>query len=397
VRIDMERNHMPHYDVIVVGGGVMGSATAYHLAKRGRRVLLLEQFAIGHDRGSSHGHSRIFRLAYDAPDYVRLAQAALPLWRALEHESGAELLLQTGGLDYALPGTPSFDATCAALAALGIEFDQLDRTAISQRFPQFQLPDDAIGLYQRNYGILDASRCVATLVAEARRHGAALRENELAHRLSPVGSGVEVRTNTATYSADRLVVTAGAWARPLLSQLGLDLPLTVTSEQVAFFTPRDADDGFGDPSQFAPDRFPIFIHHVAEGRSPYGFPIFGLPAVKVAFHQCGPVIAPESEQRTADAATNLALHDYLSKWIPGVAGTLLFSQTCRYTNTPDEHFIIDRHPAHSQIVIGSPCSGHGFKFGVLIGSILADLAERGATEHPIGMFGLNRPGLLVET
>ncbi|MEO7912270.1 MAG: N-methyl-L-tryptophan oxidase [Roseiflexaceae bacterium] len=386
---------MPHYDVIVVGGGVMGCASAYHLAKRGRRVLLLEQFAIGHDRGSSHGHSRIFRLAYDAPDYVRLAQAAFPLWRALERDSGTELLLQTGGLDYALPGTPTFDATRATLAALDIEFEQLDHAAIAQRFPQFQLPTDAIGIYQRDSGILDASRCVATLAAEARRHGADVRENEPARQLSAVGAGVEVRTDTATYAADRLVVTAGAWARPLLSQLGLNLPLTVTREQVAFFTPRSADDERGDPDQFAPDRFPIFIHHAAEGPSAYGFPVFGLPGVKVAFHQGGAVIAPESEERVADATINTALHDYLSQWIPGAAGTLLYSQTCRYTNTPDEHFIIDRHPAHSQIVIGSPCSGHGFKFGVLIGAILADLAEHGATEHPIGMFGLGRPALRV--
>ncbi len=386
---------MPHYDVIIVGGGVMGCATAYHLAKRGRRVLLLEQFVIGHDRGSSHGHSRIFRLAYDAPDYVRLAQAAFPLWRALEHESGAELLLQTGGLDYALPGAPTFEATRATLTGLGIEFEQLDRTALARRFPQFQLPDNAMGIYQRDSGILDANRCVVTLAAEARRHGADVRENEPARQLSAAGTGVEVRTNTATFAADRLVLTAGAWARSLLCQLDLDVPLTVTREQVAFFAPRNLYEGSGDAGRFAPDHFPIFIHHAAEGPSAYGFPVFGLPGVKVAFHQDGPVIVPESEERGADAAVTAALHDYLSQWIPGAAGALLFSQTCRYTNTPDEHFIIDRHPAYSQIVIGSPCSGHGFKFGVLIGAILADLAERGATEHPIEMFGLERPALRV--
>src|SRR3954465_8161919 len=179
---------MPHYDVIVVGGGVMGSATAYQLAKRGRSVLLLEQFAIGHDRGSSHGHSRIFRLAYDAPEYVQLAQAALPLWRALEHESGADLLLQTGGLDYALPGTPTFEATRATLTGLGIAFEQLDRAAIARRFPQFRMPDDIVAIYQRGSGILDANRCVATLAAEARRHGADVHENEPARRLRAAGA-----------------------------------------------------------------------------------------------------------------------------------------------------------------------------------------------------------------
>jgi sarcosine oxidase len=383
---------MPHYDAIVVGGGVMGCATAYHLAKRGGRVLLLEQFAIGHDRGSSHGHSRIFRLAYDAPDYVRLAQAALPLWRALEREAGAKLLIQTGGLDYAQPGTPVFEATRATLAALDIEFEQLDRAAVAQRWPQFNMPADTLAIYQRDSGILDANRCVATLAEAARRHGADVRENEPARELHAVGSGVEVRTDVDNYTAERLVVTAGAWARPLLRQLGLDLPLTITREQVAYFAPRSAD-GAGDPDQFAPSRFPIFIHHDAEAPAAYGFPTFGRPGVKVAFHQGGPVIEPENRERTPDAAMNAALHAYLARWVPNAAGELLFSQTCRYTNTPDEHFIIDRPPEHPQIVIGSPCSGHGFKFGVLIGAILADLAERGATEHPIEMFGLNRPGM----
>jgi sarcosine oxidase len=386
---------MPHYDVIVVGGGVMGCATAYHLAKRGRRVLLLEQFAIGHERGSSHGHSRIFRLAYDMPDYVRLAQAALPLWRELERESGADLLLQTGGLDYALPGTPAFENTRATLAELDIPFEQLDRAAIARRFPQFQMPVNIDAIFQPDAGILHANRCVATLAAEARRHGADVRENEAARQLVVAGSSVEVATDRARYAADRLVVSAGAWARPLLRQLGLDVPLTVTREQVAFFSPRAAEET-GDPDQLAPGRFPIFIEHAVGSPAAYGFPMFGLPGVKIGFHQGGPAIEPESQDRTPDDAMNAALHDYLQRWVPGAAGELLFSQTCRYTNTPDEHFIVDRHPAHSQIVIGSPCSGHGFKFGVLMGSILADLAERGATVHPIGMFDLARPGLGVK-
>jgi sarcosine oxidase len=383
---------MLYYDVIVVGGGVMGCAAAYHLAGRGRRVLLLEQFALGHDRGSSHGHSRIIRLAYSAPDYVRLAQAAYPLWRALERESGAELMLQTGGLDFAPPGTPSFEATRATLSAAGIDFELLDGAAIAGRFPQFRLAGDMVGIYQRDAGILDANRCVATLAAEARRHGAELRENEPARQIGADGAGVAVRTDSATYHADRLVVTAGSWARPLLRQVGLDLPLTVTREQVAFFAPRGDDGRAGDPDQFAPGRFPIFIHHDAADASAYGFPIFGLPGVKVAYHQGGPAVDPESEERAVDPAVNQSLHAYLARWVPEAAGELLFSQTCRYTTTPDEHFIVDRHPAHPQIAIGSPCSGHGFKFGVLIGAILADLTESGVTEHPIGMFGMERFG-----
>src|SRR5262249_6899491 len=241
------------------------------LAKRGWRVLLLEQFALGHDRGSSHGHSRIIRLAYDAPDYVRLAQAAFPLWRALEQESGAALMLKTGGPGFALRGTPSFEATRATLTSMYIEHEQLDSAEISRRFPQFQPPADIVGVYQHDSGILDANRCVATLAAEARRNGAELRDNRPARQISVAGDGVEVRTDAATYRADRLIVTAGAWAGPLLRQIGLDLPLRVTREQVAFFAPKSADGGAGGSDQFAPGRFPIFIHHTDNTPSPYGF------------------------------------------------------------------------------------------------------------------------------
>jgi len=370
-----------HYDVIVVGAGVMGCATAYHLAKRGRRVLLLEQFAVGHELGSSHGHSRIIRLAYDAPDYVRLAQAAYPLWRALEQESGAALLLQTGGLDFAPPGAPTFAATRASLAAVGVPFDDLDRAGIAARFPQFQLPNDTIGIYQRDAGILNADRSVATLAAQARRYGAKISEGEPARRIAPSGGGVDVRTDSHSYTADRLVVTAGSWARPLLRQVGLELPLTVSKEQVAFFAPHA-------PELFEPGRFPIFIHHAIRGSSGYGFPIFGLPGVKVAWHGGGPAVEPDSDDRALIPERLDSLRDYVARLLPQAAGEVIYTQTCRYTRTPNDHFIIDRHPVHPQIVIGSPCSGHGFKFGVLIGSILSDLAERGATSYPIGLFEL---------
>src|SRR5436853_2643733 len=211
---------MERYDTIIVGAGVMGAAAAYHLAKRGRRVLLLEQFAVGNERGSSHGHSRIIRLAYDAPDYVRLAQASFPLWRALEAESGAALLLQTGGLDFAPPGTPTFEATRKSLTAVGVAFEELDHAGLAERFPQFHPPDETIGIYQLDAGILNANACVATLAAQARKDGAALHEGEPARRLMPAGSGVEVQTSAATYAADRLIVAAGSWTRPLLLQLG---------------------------------------------------------------------------------------------------------------------------------------------------------------------------------
>lgn len=374
---------MQHYDVIVVGAGVMGSASAYHLAKRGRRVLLLEQFAINHDRGSSHGHSRIIRLAYSTPNYVQLAKAAYPIWRALEAESGAELLVQTGGLDFASPDTPSYAATRASLVAAGVPFEELDHAALAERFPQICMPEDMIGIYQAEGGLLNADRCVATLAAQAQRHGATLREGAAAQRILPNGDGVEVQTEGESYRANRLIVTAGSWARPLLRQLDLDLPLRVSKESVAYFAPLDA-------ALFEPGRFPVFIHHMDERWNFYGFPIYGLPGIKIGRHMSGPEVAPEDDDRAPEPEILKEVRAYAEQFFPQGAGDMIFTQTCRYTTTPDEHFIIDRHPAYPQIVIGSPCSGHGFKFGALIGKILADLAERGATDQPIEAFGLKR-------
>jgi sarcosine oxidase len=377
---------MNHYEVIVVGGGVMGCATAYHLAKRGRRVLLLEQFAIGHERGSSHGHSRIFRLVYDAPDYVELARAAYPLWRELESEAGVDLLLQTGGFDFADPATQSIEDTRATLVATGVPFELLDHAAVVQRFPQFAISERVVGIYQPDTGILDATKCVLTLASEAQSRGAIVQDKQPVRQIQTSDAGIVVHTDTAMYAADRLVVTAGSWARPLLSQVGLDLPLTVTKEQFAFFKPHD-------PELFAPGRCPIFVHHMAVGPAVYGFPMYGLPGVKAAFHNAGPAIAPEIDDRDVDLDRLTELQAHLTRWLPQGAGDILLAQTCRYTCTPDHEFIIDQHPEYPQIVIGSPCSGHGFKFGVLIGSILADLTERGETSEPIERFRLGRFGL----
>jgi sarcosine oxidase len=378
-----EENHMNHYDAIIVGGGVMGCAAAWHLARDGRRALLLEQFALGHTNGSSHGHSRIIRLAYHAPEYVHLARAAYPLWRALEAETGEALLLQTGGLDLGMPGTATFEATRATLAAAGVPFEILDTAALASRYPQFHPPEGALGIYQAEAGILDADRCLAALASAARRHGAELRANEPALEIAPDGGGALVRTAVASYRADRLILAAGSWMRPLAARLGLDLPLTVTREQVAFFAPRD-------PEAFAPGRFPIFIHHSDDTPAGYGFPIFGLPGVKVAFHGGGPAIAPDDTDRAVDVGRLAALRSYVARLLPACAGEPFYSVTCRYTMTPDEDFILDRHPEYPQIVLASPCSGHGFKFGALIGRILADLAIRGASDQPIGRFGLGR-------
>jgi monomeric sarcosine oxidase len=374
-------------DVLIVGAGVIGCAAAYQLAKDGARVLLLDQFAVGHDRGSSHGPSRIIRLAYDGLDYVALARASYALWHELEAESGERLLTPVGGLDLGPPDALALDEIRATYVAAGVPFAELDRDAIVARYPQFNLPESTIGLYQADYGLLAAGRCVAALAAQARRHGATIREHEPAQQIRATASGVEVRTNQGVYSADRLILSAGSWMRRLLRQLDLDLPLTVQKEQLAFFRARD-------PEAFIPGRLPLVIHRFPQITSLGSvFPIFDHAGVKVMIDRIGPQVAPDDPDRSIDMPLLNRLHAYATELLPGLTGEIIEAVSCRYTMTPDEHFIIDRHPAHPQIVIASPCSGHGFKFGAVIGRILADLALHDATAYDIARFRLDRPAL----
>ncbi len=371
-------------DVIVVGGGVMGCAAAYHLAKDGRRVLLIEQFGIVHTRGSSHGPSRIIRLAYDTEDYVQLARAAYGLWRDLEVESAQPLLHTIGGLDIGAADALALGQIRATYEAAGVAFEMLDRDEIVRRFPKFQLPEGTVGYYQPDYGLLAADQCVAALANLARRSGARINEYETALSITPLPGGVEVRTSGGTYRADRLILSAGSWMGLLVGQLGIDLPLTVSKELIAYFQPPD-------PEAYLPERFPIFIHRFPNTTTlGSGFPIFGHAGFKMIFDRTGPVVDPGDPDREPSPGQLDLLLNYAASILPSLGSQVIEAITCRYTMTPDEHFIIDRHPEHPQIVIASPCSGHGFKFGTVIGRILADLAVHGRTAYPIARFQLNR-------
>jgi sarcosine oxidase len=377
-------------DVLIVGAGVMGCAAAYQLAKDGARVLLFDQFAVGHNRGSSHGPSRIIRLAYDSLDYVALARASYALWRELEAESGVRLLTPTGGLDIGTPDAMALDEIRATYLAADVPFIEMDRSAITARFPQFQLPEGTVGLYQADYSLLAADRCVATLAEGARHYMAIIRANEPARAIRAISGGVELRTDQGVYSADRLILSAGSWMRPLLRQLDIDLPLTVQKEQVAFFRARD-------PEHFVPGRLPLVIHRFPKTTSLGSvFPIYDHAGVKVMIDRIGPEVAPDDPDRAIELTLLEHLRAYACELMPGLSGEIIEAVSCRYTMTPDEHFIIDRHPAHPQIVIASPCSGHGFKFGAVIGRVLADLALKGTTAYDIARFRLDRPALAAE-
>jgi sarcosine oxidase len=376
-------------DVIVVGGGAMGSAAAWRLARAGHRVRLLEQFAFGHEQGSSHGPSRMIRIAYPAPEYVELGQEAFRLWDELQLEAGSSesLLLRTHGMNVGVPHADAMEEVARTLDTLGVPYERLDHDELGRRYPQYTFPEGSIGIYQEDYGILAASRCVAALAARARAKGAELYDEEPVVEIAPDGDGVTVRTTRGTHLAERVILTAGSWLGPLLAPLGIDLPLTVLQEQLAFFRVLD-------PAAYTPDRLPLLMHRFP-GTTSLGsvFPIYGHEGVKVMLDRIGLRVDPGNPDRTIDPARLERLRAYAAELMPGITGEILETTSCRYTMTPDEDFIIDHHPEHRQIVIASPCSSHGFKFAPVIGQLLADLAVNEKTPYPMARFRLDRAAL----
>ena len=369
-----------HFDTIIIGAGVAGSAAAYHLAAK-KRVLVLEQFEFLHRLGSSHGGSRIFRHAYDEPRYVRLATAADALWETLEHDTGDKLLYRTGGLDVGNSDFAEIRGVQAALDAAERPFEVLSPRETAARFPAFRLPEDNVAVFQADAGILAATRCVNAMLRLAAARGAELRDREPVHTLELREDRVVLTTAHGVYEADKLVVTAGAWLGRLLS--GLELPLHVEQQQVIYAR-------VAAPSVFTPERMPLFINH-DPAATVYGFPLFDHPtAIKVSDHAGAPTITLE-ERRTelmAERAANTL--ERARSFLPEVTDSLVHFELCLYTKTPDEHFILDRHPEVPNVVVGGGFSGHGFKFGPVIGEILADLALEGRSAHDLSLFGLER-------
>jgi monomeric sarcosine oxidase len=334
-------------DVVVVGAGVMGSATAWWLARRGRSVVLVDQFEAGHARGSSHGATRIFRFAYADRRYVRMAMAALPLWRELEDDAGEILLETTGAVDHG--DVASIQATATALRAEGALFETLTAEEASERWPHMAFEGPV--LHHPDGGRCLADRTVAALQRRAADHGADVLLGQ-----GPVRVDGTVVTGHAKYRARVVVVAAGAW----LPAMGLPVelpPMRVTREQVHHFAVR-SDSG----------ERPSFIHH----RPTWVYGLFGAgEGMKVAFHHRGREVDPDEPAGPRDDEAEREVVEYVERWFPGLDPTPVSGQTCLYTTTPDESFVIERH---GNLVIGSPCSGHGFKFAPLIGRMLADLA-----------------------
>jgi sarcosine oxidase len=366
-------------DVAVVGAGVIGSATARALGARGVSAVLLEQFGPGHARGSSHGATRIFRLAYPDPGYVRMAVAARARWAALAAEAGEELVVPTGGLD----AGPGAAACAAALAECGVEHTWLEAGELRDRFPGLEIEPGERMLFQPDAGVSLAGRAVAALQRLAQRDGVPVRAGTPVRGIEPRGDHVVLRTPAGDITARVAVLAAGPWTGGLLPGVVTAAPrLTATLQQVRYFAPRDRVAG----------RWPTLIEWTPDGAAWYVVPEAGdAPGVKVASHLPGPAVDPrDGPFAELDPALERAAADYVRRRLPGLEPAGLAAETCLYTMTADEDFVLDRE---GPVVVGGGCSGHAFKFGPLLGEILADLALGTETPVPRGRFALARPAL----
>lgn len=376
-------------DVIVLGLGSFGSAVASELAGRGVSVLGLETFGPVHDQGSGHGGSRIIRQSYfEGADYVPLLRSAYDGWRRLEQESGADLVTLCGGLYIGTAELPIFTGARAAAERWQLPHEVLDADGIRERFPTFAPADNALALWEQNAGYIRPEAAIRANLDLAAARGAELHFHERVINWRPVtGGGVEVTTGEQTYGADRLVITAGAWAPVLLDDLGLALTV---QRQVMYwlqpeFTPALGSGAYSDQQQ------PIFIEESADrDHQIYGFPMLDGPdgGLKVGIHH-GSIIRETTADRldrTVSDAEIAVVTARARQLVPAIGPRPVRAKVCMYTMTPDEHFVIGTHPGHDQVIMACGFSGHGFKFVPVVGEILADLAQHGATEHPIGMF-----------
>jgi sarcosine oxidase len=370
------------YDVIVIGVGGMGSATAYYLARRGKRVLGLERFGIPHTLGSSHGVTRIIRLAYyEHPSYVLLLRRAYELWREIQEVAQEKLLHITGSIDAGPPDSWVFKGSWESCKLHDLPHEVLTGAEVRRRYPGYHLPPETAAVLQPDGGFLLPERCIVSYVTAAQTLGAEIHGHEKVLEWQPRDGGVRVRTDRDVYEADRLVITAGAWNGHLLDCLhGLAVP---ERQVLAWLQPLR-------PEHFQPDTFPVFNLLVDEGRF-YGFPVYGVPGFKFGkYHHLEESCEAESVDREVHDYDERLLRQFAERYFPDGSGPTMNLETCIFTNTADNHFVIDVHPDHPQVSFASPCSGHGFKFASVVGEIMADLAEFGLTRHDISLFRLGR-------
>jgi sarcosine oxidase len=360
-----------YFDVIVLGGGTMGTAAAWALSKRGLQTLVLEQFRHIHDQGSHGGETRVIRHAYaESPEYVPLVRRADQLWQELEAATGEQVLVRCGGLELAAPGYDHARAARASADEHGLTYEWLAPSEVISRWPAFEVPDDWDALYSPDSGFLLTVPALRAMANVARTLGATIVEETPAVGWGATANAVWIETPIARYEAGALIVTAGAWSTRALADL--DLPIQILRKTLWW---QEVDD----PRRFEPERFPVFITDSPAGEI-YGFPVYGIPGLKIANHAGGQVVDPETVERSTRPGENANCLELAARVLPGVGSRVVKSAVCLYGMTPDTDFIVDRHPAFAQVAIGAGFSGHGFKFAPAIGELLAELVVDPGTE-----------------
>lgn len=375
------------YDVIILGTGGVGSAAALHAARSGARVLGLDRFPPGHDRGSSHGDTRIIRLAYfEHPDYVPLLRRAYELWEELEEATGEDLYREVGLLQVGPPAGEVVPGVLQAAKLHGLEVETLTADDVARRMPGYAVPEGMVGVFERRAGYLFVERCVRAHVRQAVLAGATLRHGETVLEWSADSTGVRVLTDRDEYWADKLIVTAGAWATQLLADVGV--PLAVVRKHLHWYECH-ADEYLG-------ERCPAFLFELPQGVF-YGFPrVDGAAEVKVSEHSGGePVADPLHFDRSLDPRDVARVEEALRLSLPTLArGGLTRTRhvVCMYTLSPDQNFLLDWHPRHPNVVFAAGLSGHGFKFTSALGQIVAQMALTRASPLPIEFLSVGRFG-----
>lgn len=378
---------MEHFDVAVVGLGALGSAAAYHAAKKGAKVVGFEQFELGHVHGASHDTSRILRTSYFASEYVSLAKAAYKDWYSLEEEIGQKLVTITGGLIF-LPkdgaDTPSDYAT--SLTARGVAHEILDAKEVNKRWPQFKIPESVSTVYTEDSGIVHAAKSVAAMQFLARAHGAVLMEQTPVESVQPESGGggsVVIKTPRGQFHADKVILATDAWSNKLLEPLGAAIPLTVMQEQVTYYKPTDVE-------SFDRSRFPVWIW--AGEKSYYGFPTYGEPTIKVGRDTSGNPMTPEQRTYIPSPKISDEMTSFLSQTIPDTGRQTLRTVTCQYTITPGREFILAPLEKHRDIILALGAA-HAFKFAPAIGRVVAELALDGETTEDIARFRIPKAAI----
>lgn len=371
-----------NYDIIIAGLGAMGSASAYHLAASGLRVLGLDRFTPPHTLGSSHGESRIIREAYyEHPLYVPLVQRAYELWAELEAQTRQQLFLQTGGLMLGPETGALVRGALLSARTHRLAHELLDAREVQRRYPAFHLTQEMVGVWEPRAGVLFPEKCIAAHLQLTQRRGATLHGEEVVLSWQKEGEGVLVVTNKGKYSTSKLVISAGAWVQTLLPELAL--PLHCTRQPLFWFEPR------AQAEPFAPKNFPIYILEHEPERYFYGFPNLG-EGCKAAIHHEGEATQADSVRREVSDEEVMPLRSLLERFLPAANGLLRKTAVCLYTNTPDMHFVLDYYPENSNVLIVSPCSGHGFKFSSAVGEMVRQLVVEGKTDFDLMPFRLGR-------